>query len=98
MSSELDYAEMVKQAEAAVASIKDSELKGIAFGKILDALLVQRDHAKESGTVKTAKRRTRGAGIHRSMIRLSRSMETRLRWLRRDNARYHTQRNRQRKS
>jgi hypothetical protein len=34
-----DYAEAVKEAEAAVASIKDTELKGIAFGKILDALL-----------------------------------------------------------
>jgi hypothetical protein len=32
------------------------------------------------------------------MIRLSRSMETRLRWLRRDNTRYHNQRNRHRKS
>jgi hypothetical protein len=41
MSSHLDYAEAVKQAEAAVASVKDSELKGIAFGKILDALLGQ---------------------------------------------------------
>ena len=43
MSVNLDYAEMVRQAEAAVASIKDSELKGIAFGKILDTLLSQQD-------------------------------------------------------
>jgi hypothetical protein len=41
MSSDLNYNELVKQAEAAVASIKDSELKGIAFGKILDTLLGQ---------------------------------------------------------
>jgi hypothetical protein len=41
MSSELDYAEIVKQAEAAVASIKDGELKSIAFSKILDTLLGQ---------------------------------------------------------
>ena len=47
MSFELDYAEMVKQAEAAVASVKDGELKGIAFGKILGALLAQKGHAKE---------------------------------------------------
>jgi hypothetical protein len=53
-SSELGYAEMVKQAEAAVASIKDSELKGIAFGKILDALLGKGGHPKEPGVAKTA--------------------------------------------
>jgi hypothetical protein len=52
MSSELDYAEMVKQAEAAVASIKDSELKGIAFGKILDALFAQPGHVTVAGAAK----------------------------------------------
>ena len=41
MSADLNYSEIVKQAEAAVASIKDTELKGIAFGKILDTLLGQ---------------------------------------------------------
>src|ERR1035441_10099229 len=46
MSVELDYSEMVKQAEAAVASIKDGELKGIAFGKILDTLLGQQGQGK----------------------------------------------------
>jgi hypothetical protein len=49
MSSKLDYAEAVMQAEAAVASVKDSELKGIAFGKILDALLGQ-SQTRLSGT------------------------------------------------
>jgi hypothetical protein len=34
-----DYQELVAQAEAAVASIKDSDLKGTAFGKILHTLL-----------------------------------------------------------
>jgi hypothetical protein len=37
--SKQDYAEIVKQAEGAVASIKDADLKGIAFGKIMDTLL-----------------------------------------------------------
>jgi hypothetical protein len=46
MSVNLDYTEIVKQAEAAVASIRDSELKGIAFGKILDTLLGQQDQVK----------------------------------------------------
>ena len=48
MCSNLDYAEAVKQAEAAVASVKDSELKGIAFGKILDALLGQQDQKSKA--------------------------------------------------
>jgi hypothetical protein len=43
MFAELDYAGIVKQAEAAVASIKDGELKGIAFAKILDTLLARPD-------------------------------------------------------
>jgi hypothetical protein len=54
MSSDLNYAEMVKQAEAAVASIRDSDLKNIAFSKVLDALLAQREHPKEHGSVKVA--------------------------------------------
>ena len=58
MSTELDYPEMVKQAEAAVASIKDSELKGIAFGKILDALLGQRSYAKEPRGTKASGAKT----------------------------------------
>lgn len=37
--SDQDYSEIVKQAEKAVASIKDGDLKTIAFGKILDTLL-----------------------------------------------------------
>jgi hypothetical protein len=49
MSSKLDYAEAVKQAEAAVASVKDSDLKGIAFGKVLDALLGQGSQSRASG-------------------------------------------------
>jgi hypothetical protein len=47
VSSKLDYKEMVKEAELAVASIKDGELKGIAFGKILDTLLGRQGTGKE---------------------------------------------------
>src|ERR1035437_73044 len=50
MASKSDYSEIVKQAEAAVASIKDSDLKGIAFGKILDTLLGQGRYEKEQGS------------------------------------------------
>lgn len=37
MSSHPDYEEMIKEAEKAVAPVKDPELKRIAFEKILDA-------------------------------------------------------------
>ena len=47
MTSKLDYGEIVKQAEAAVASIRDGDLKAIAFGKILDTLLGQGRGAAE---------------------------------------------------
>jgi hypothetical protein len=52
MSAELDYAEIVKQAEEAVASINDGELKGIAFAKILDTLLAQPGPVKHSAVIK----------------------------------------------
>lgn len=41
MSSEQSYADMIKEAEAAVAPVKDPELKRIAFEKILDSLLAK---------------------------------------------------------
>jgi hypothetical protein len=47
MNSKPDYSEIVRQAESAVASIKDGDLKTIAFGKILDTLLGQGGYAKE---------------------------------------------------
>lgn len=49
--STADYAEIVKQAEKAVASIKDGDLKTIAFGKILDTLL-----AADSGSTEQPSR------------------------------------------
>ncbi len=45
MAPKSDYGQMVKQAEEAVASIKDSDLRTIAFGKILDTLLGQEREA-----------------------------------------------------
>ncbi len=47
MTSKPDYSEIVRQAESAVASIKDGDLKTIAFGKILDTLLGQGGNAKD---------------------------------------------------
>lgn len=47
MTSKPNYSEIVKQAESAVASIKDGDLKTIAFGKILDTLLGQGGNPKE---------------------------------------------------
>jgi hypothetical protein len=50
--SKPDYEEIVKQAEGAVASIKDADLKAIAFGKVLDTLLSPGGNPKprDSGT------------------------------------------------
>ncbi len=39
MSKRSDYSELVAKAEAAVAAVKDPELKRVAFQKILDDLL-----------------------------------------------------------
>lgn len=65
MTSKPDYSEIVKQAEGAVASIKDSDLKTIAFGKILDTLLGEgstpKEQERESSHKRAAKRkRTNG--------------------------------------
>jgi hypothetical protein len=75
MTSKSSYGEIVKQAEAAVASIKDGDLKTIAFGKILDTLLAQmgnprepeqgsssRRAAERKGTKGTAAKPQRGGG------------------------------------
>lgn len=68
MPVNLDYSEIVKQAEAAVASIKDSELKGIAFGKILDTLLGQQDQPKRQVSSKQ-QTRSQKAGLPRAKKR-----------------------------
>jgi hypothetical protein len=62
MTSKVDYGEIVKQAEAAVASIRDGDLKTIAFGKILDTLLGQGGNAKEQAQAPPIRRPARGKG------------------------------------
>jgi hypothetical protein len=65
MSSKLNYAEAVKQAEAAVASVKDSELKGIAFGKILETLLGQQSQSRAPGSSEPKARPVRRTAVPR---------------------------------
>jgi len=50
MSGSQDYSEVVAQAEKAVASVKDPELKKIAFQSILDDLLGSRPTSKKVGS------------------------------------------------
>lgn len=61
--ADTNYEDLVKQAEQAVAPVKDPELKRIAFGKILDSLLgtpvAPRDIATKSR--KTRGRRSSGS-------------------------------------
>jgi predicted transcriptional regulator YheO len=55
-----NYEVLVKQAEQAVASVKDPELKRIAFGKILDSLIGTSDAGRETEfeTTTNTKRRS----------------------------------------
>jgi hypothetical protein len=57
--ADTNYQDLVKQAEQAVAPVKDPELKRIAFGKILDSLLgTPREHIGDvSSKSKKARRR-----------------------------------------
>lgn len=50
MSAPQDYSEVVAQAEKAVASVKDPDLKKIAFQKILDDLLGSRPPSKKGAS------------------------------------------------
>jgi hypothetical protein len=52
------YTELVKQAESAVASVKDSELRRAAFEKILDDLLSSPTNGTTSPKGRGAKKRT----------------------------------------
>lgn len=66
MTTRSDYSELVAQAEKAVASVKDPELKRIAFQKILDELLglpgtsIGRSSKKRPAAVAKQKRGSRG--------------------------------------
>jgi hypothetical protein len=56
MSTGKDYAKLVDQANKAVSSVKDAELKRIAFQKILEDLMSQDDQLqREKPPVKTEK-------------------------------------------
>ena len=54
MAAKSDYGELVSQAERAVSSVKDPELKRAAFEKVLEDLLANR--AQSDGPVRAAKR------------------------------------------
>lgn len=60
MALEQSYAEMIKEAEAAVAPVKDPELKRIAFEKVLDSLLASGNTGTvpKQETQRKAKRKT----------------------------------------
>jgi hypothetical protein len=60
MSSNAAYAEMIKEAEAAVASVKDAELKRVAFEKILDALLAKGGTTTPASAVEKPARKKSG--------------------------------------
>ena len=59
MSPALDYSDIVKRAEAAVASVADADLRMIAFGKIMDSLLEQTGGASGKKDQNTPDRATR---------------------------------------
>jgi hypothetical protein len=54
MANEINYADLVKQAEKAVASVKDPELRRVAFEKVLDDLLALGSASKEVSQKKSA--------------------------------------------
>ena len=53
--ADTNYEDLVKQAEQAVAPVKDPELKRIAFGKILDSLLGTPEAHRDLSRSKKAK-------------------------------------------
>jgi membrane protein involved in colicin uptake len=55
MKASQDYSEVVARAEKAVASVKDPELKKIAFQKVLDDLLGSSSEAKHTN-IRSTKR------------------------------------------
>ena len=56
MATPPDYSKLVEQAEKAVAAVKDPELKGIAFQKVLDDLLQSPTPAGRPGKPEKGKR------------------------------------------
>jgi hypothetical protein len=67
MSGPQDYSEVVAQAEKAVASVKDPDLKKIAFQKILDDLLGSPPASRKGGPIeKATNKRKKVIGISAS--------------------------------
>jgi hypothetical protein len=64
--ADTNYEDLVKQAEQAVAPVKDPELKRIAFEKILDALL-ETPEAHRAIETKANKRRAKGLSASKSV-------------------------------
>ncbi len=64
MTNRKNYAELVQQAEKAVASVKDPELRRIAFQKILESLF-----ADSEGAEKASEGIHRGKGKAKSEIK-----------------------------
>jgi hypothetical protein len=56
MANPPDYPKLVEQAEKAVAGVKDPELKGIAFQKVLDNLLQSSSSTKATKATKAERR------------------------------------------
>jgi hypothetical protein len=64
--ADTNYENLVKQAELAVAPVKDPELKRIAFEKILDALLEKPETHRDIET-KSKKKKVRGSSASKSV-------------------------------
>jgi hypothetical protein len=67
-----DYAQLVAKAEAAVASVKDPELKRVAFQKILDDLLGARHDGEptvRATKVQPTRSATKAAGAKKAATR-----------------------------
>ncbi|MGD0975046.1 MAG: hypothetical protein ABR866_13235 [Candidatus Korobacteraceae bacterium] len=63
--ADTNYEDLVKQAEQAVAPVRDPELKRIAFGKILDSLLGTPEAHRDIAT-KSKRARRRGSSGSKS--------------------------------
>ena len=61
MARHSDYAELVGQAEKAVASVNDPELKRAAFEKVLEDLLAKHKGSEESSTPRRAQKSAKRA-------------------------------------
>ena len=61
-----DYAQLVAQAEKAVAAVTDPELKRIAFQKVLDDLLAARSESHPAKAVTHAKQKAKSSSEAKS--------------------------------